>query len=195
MWPRGLRGRRCRLVLLLRASQAVGSGKSQRDGLRSRCVLVVGQVSHPELTGADRHGVRTARSTLNRVPRSSAFARAFKRSPDAVGCTCICTCAPCGCWPGVTIARPHSSIRVRQGLRIRPAGLLLSAHMSTPTVITSPTWAARLPVTSVPYVTNLPQRCSGALGHIYGLAEDGEWHCHLPQGHDGVCLALDGTRW
>jgi hypothetical protein len=97
---KGLRGRRCRLVLLLRASQAVGSGKSQRDGLRSRCVLVVGQVSHPELTGADRHGVRTARSTLNRVPRSSAFARAFKRRPDAVGCTCICTCAPCGMLSG-----------------------------------------------------------------------------------------------
>jgi hypothetical protein len=40
-----------------------------------------------------------------------------------------------------------------------------------------------------------PQRCSGVLGHINGLAEDGEWHCHLPHGHDGVCLAPDGTTW
>jgi Domain of unknown function (DUF397) len=43
-------------------------------------------------------------------------------------------------------------------------------------------------------VTDL-QRCSGVLGHINGLAEDGEWHCHLPHGHDGVCLAPDGTTW
>jgi hypothetical protein len=40
-----------------------------------------------------------------------------------------------------------------------------------------------------------PQRCSGVLGPINGLAEDGEWHCHLPHGHDGVCLAPDGTTW
>jgi hypothetical protein len=39
------------------------------------------------------------------------------------------------------------------------------------------------------------QRCSGVLGHINSLAEDGEWHCHLPEGHDGVCLAPDGTTW
>jgi hypothetical protein len=40
-----------------------------------------------------------------------------------------------------------------------------------------------------------PPRCSGVLGHINSLAEDGEWHCHLPHGHDGVCLAPDGTTW
>jgi hypothetical protein len=40
-----------------------------------------------------------------------------------------------------------------------------------------------------------PQRCSGVLGHINSLAEDGEWYCHLPHGHDGVCLAPDSTTW
>jgi hypothetical protein len=40
-----------------------------------------------------------------------------------------------------------------------------------------------------------PQRCGGVLGHINGLAEDGEWHCHLPDGHDDVCLVPDGTTW
>lgn len=39
------------------------------------------------------------------------------------------------------------------------------------------------------------QRCHSVLGHINGLAEDGEWHCQLPEGHDGVCLAWDGTTW
>lgn len=160
---RSPQGRRSRLAPLLRASQAVGSGR--------------------------------ASGTPNQVPRSSAFARAFERRSDGQDAHVYARARSVGCCPEVTIARLHSTIRVKQGLRIPSAGLLLSAHMSTPTVITPPTWATGLPVTSVPYVTNPAQRCSGALGHIYGLAEDGEWHCHLPQGHDGVCLALDGTRW
>jgi hypothetical protein len=40
-----------------------------------------------------------------------------------------------------------------------------------------------------------PQRCLSVLGHINGLAEDGEWHCQLPDGHDGVCRAPEGTTW
>jgi hypothetical protein len=40
-----------------------------------------------------------------------------------------------------------------------------------------------------------PQRRGGALGHINNLAEDGEWRCHLPHGHDGVCLAPEGATW
>lgn len=51
----------------------------------------------------------------------------------------------------------------------------------------------------VTLVDDLPllesQRCGCVLSHINGLAEDGEWHCHLPEGHDGVCLAPDGTTW
>jgi hypothetical protein len=39
------------------------------------------------------------------------------------------------------------------------------------------------------------QRCESTLGHINSMAEDDEWHCYLPDGHDGVCLALDGTTW
>jgi hypothetical protein len=39
------------------------------------------------------------------------------------------------------------------------------------------------------------QRCGSVLKHINGLAEDGEWHCHLPESHDGVCRAPDGTIW
>lgn len=39
------------------------------------------------------------------------------------------------------------------------------------------------------------QRCGSVLGHINAMAEDGEWHCHLPHGHDDVCLAPDGTTW
>ncbi len=40
-----------------------------------------------------------------------------------------------------------------------------------------------------------PQRCGAVLGHINSLAEDDEWHCHLPDGHDGSCQAPDGTTW
>jgi hypothetical protein len=40
-----------------------------------------------------------------------------------------------------------------------------------------------------------PQRCSSVLGHINSLAEDDEWHCRLPNGHDDVCRASDGTTW
>lgn len=39
------------------------------------------------------------------------------------------------------------------------------------------------------------RRCGGVLSHINSLAEDGEWLCHLPDGHDDVCRALDGTTW
>ncbi|MGH3963854.1 MAG: hypothetical protein ACRDRY_11455, partial [Pseudonocardiaceae bacterium] len=39
------------------------------------------------------------------------------------------------------------------------------------------------------------RRCGGVLSHIYSLAEDGEWLCHLPDGHDDVCRAPDGTTW
>ena len=39
------------------------------------------------------------------------------------------------------------------------------------------------------------RRCGGALAHINSLAEDGEWLCHLPEGHDDVCQAPDGTTW
>ncbi len=66
--------------------------------------------------------------------------------------------------------------------------LLLSAAMTTPTITTPTT------VDSFLYLTDL-QRCRSVLGHINSLAEDGEWHCHLPYGHDGVCLAPDGTTW
>ncbi|MDT7711859.1 MAG: hypothetical protein QOG46_548 [Pseudonocardiales bacterium] len=94
-------------------------------------------------------------------------------------------------------AAHSSTIRVSHGLRTPWTGLLLSADMTTPTVITAPTVTTRLTVSSDPYATNRRQRqrCDGALGHINALAEDGEWHCHLPHGHDGVCLALDGTTW
>lgn len=39
------------------------------------------------------------------------------------------------------------------------------------------------------------RRCGSALAHINSLAEDGEWLCHLPEGHDDVCRAPDGTTW
>ncbi|MDQ4091987.1 MAG: hypothetical protein M3143_00745 [Actinomycetota bacterium] len=39
------------------------------------------------------------------------------------------------------------------------------------------------------------RRCGGTLAHINSLAEDGEWLCHLPEGHDDVCRAPDGTTW
>jgi hypothetical protein len=53
------------------------------------------------------------------------------------------------------------------------------------------------PATMVPVVDveDFLQRCESTLGHINSMAEDDEWHCHLPDGHDGVCLALDGTTW
>lgn len=38
-------------------------------------------------------------------------------------------------------------------------------------------------------------RCGGVLSHINSLAEDGEWRCYLPDGHDDVCRAPDGTTW
>lgn len=38
-------------------------------------------------------------------------------------------------------------------------------------------------------------RCGGVLSHINSLAEDGEWRCYLPDGHDDVCQAPDGTTW
>ena len=40
-----------------------------------------------------------------------------------------------------------------------------------------------------------PQRCRSVLGPINRLAEDGEWHCQLLEGHSGVCCAPDGTTW
>jgi hypothetical protein len=43
-------------------------------------------------------------------------------------------------------------------------------------------------------ITYVP-RCGSVLGHINGLAEDGEWHCQLAEGHEGPCRAADGTAW
>lgn len=40
-----------------------------------------------------------------------------------------------------------------------------------------------------------PPRCDSVLGHIYSLAEDDQWHCQLPDGHQGLCQAPDGTTW
>jgi hypothetical protein len=45
------------------------------------------------------------------------------------------------------------------------------------------------------YLEDPRQRCSSVLGHINGMTEDGQWHCHLPHGHADVCLAPDGTTW
>ena len=39
------------------------------------------------------------------------------------------------------------------------------------------------------------RRCGDALMHINSLAEDDEWLCDLPEGHDDVCRAPDGTTW
>ena len=74
---------------------------------------------------------------------------------------------------------------------------LLSVAMMTPTGTTlAPPIAMITPATLVHdlRVPDLP-RCGGVLGHINSLAEDGEWHCYLPDGHDGVCRAPDGTTW
>jgi hypothetical protein len=96
-----------------------------------------------------------------------------------------------GALSGTPVARQVSSIRVRLGL----GGATLidySSRMLKPTITTlTPIVTA----TSVFEVFDYPQRCSGVLGHINCLAEDGEWHCQLPHGHDGVCLAPDGTTW
>lgn len=108
--------------------------------------------------------------------------------------TCMCTCAACAESHGGSQLLQGPLLRVNQGLPIPPAVLLLSAHMFTPMVIPARTVTPSLTVTTVHRMFS-SQRCSGALGHINGLAEDGEWHCHLPYGHDGVCLALDGTTW
>lgn len=40
-----------------------------------------------------------------------------------------------------------------------------------------------------------PPRCDSVLEHIYSLAEDDQWHCQLPEGHQGPCQAPDGTTW
>jgi hypothetical protein len=40
-----------------------------------------------------------------------------------------------------------------------------------------------------------PPRCGSVLGHINSLAEDDQWHCQLPEGHEGLCQAPDGTTW
>jgi hypothetical protein len=42
---------------------------------------------------------------------------------------------------------------------------------------------------------NDPPRCDSVLGPIYSLAEDDQWHCQLPEGHEGLCQAPDGTTW
>src|SRR5579884_1464149 len=37
-----------------------------------------------------------------------------------------------------------------------------------------------------------PPRCASVLGHINSLADDDEWHCQLPEGHEDPCQAPDG---
>jgi hypothetical protein len=69
--------------------------------------------------------------------------------------------------------------------------------MNTPTKTTLTTLIAMITPATLVQDLQMPDlsRCGGVLGHINGLAEDGEWHCHLPEGHDGVCRAPDGTTW
>jgi hypothetical protein len=59
--------------------------------------------------------------------------------------------------------------------------------------LTATTTAASLRSTAV--FGDDPPRCGGVLGHIYSLAEDDQWHCQLPEGHEGLCQAPDGTIW
>jgi hypothetical protein len=75
------------------------------------------------------------------------------------------------------------------------ADLIPSVAVTTPTMTTSTTRDLVISVVPVLSVANPQRRCSSVLGHINNLAGDGEWHCHLPHDHDGVCLAPDGTTW
>ena len=40
-----------------------------------------------------------------------------------------------------------------------------------------------------------PPRCDSVLRHIYSLTGGDQWHCQLPQDHEGVCQAPAGTMW